>query len=266
MRANIQMLGQVQVARVSAPALMAAVSLSIAALVSAPALAGGVPVIDISHQVNNVVTQIGTRVQEATQFAKDNTQYAREWQQIKDTYTNVSNIFMLQRVPANFDMKERSEMFGLKERCPDAGSGFSIGSMIERVTPDNKKSIQAQQQEICAKIVVIDNRKHNELVKMFKTGAQREKEAQIASQNARNSRTLGDQGANVQQLQAIAATSQSDAMTSDGKIRAYDSMIASLKNDQTELARQALKGGNSALGTIIKTSALAGALKVNESE
>ena len=246
------------------PLMTSLISFSIILLLSSPIGATGFPVIDISHQVNNVVTQIGTRVQEAAQFAKDNTQYAREWQQIQDSYTNVKNIFELQAMPQNFDMTERAENFGVKERCPGVDPGFSLTGMIDRALPDNKKSIPAQQAQICAKIVIIENRKHNELVKMFKTGAQRAKEAAAVAKNARASRTSGDQQSNVQQAQSVANAAQADAMTSSGKLQAYDAMIVSLKNDQTLLAKQALKGDSSAIGAIIKTTALAGALKVNK--
>lgn len=244
---------------------VAVLSLSIALGMITPAKAL-VPVTDASHQIANIISQVTTRAQEAAQFAKENTQFAREWQQIQDTYTSVKNILEINMASQSFNMVERSEDFGMKERCPGLDTGFSLSGMIDRTLPDDKKSIPAQQALICGQIVRVENQKHNALVKMFKTAAERGEQAGTVAKNAKSSRTMGEQNANVMSAQSVANVTQADVMSYQAKVQAYDAMISSLKNDNTLLAKRALKGSTSTLGKIITTGALAAALKVNESK
>lgn len=217
-------------------------------------------------QVLNQLQLLLQKVQDAGEYVETQQQRVKEVQDMQRKLTNLTKMFDLLNMPVRFDLAKRDEQDGVKERCPGSSPGFSVGAIIDRIKPAADGDIMKQQTAICQSIVILENRKHNELVSMY-THAN-EKIGQINGQLMKSMKSSSDPGvatAAQNNAQAMLNQSMSEMEYSSSKIEGYNSLIASLKNDQANLARTALKGTNNVLGTIVKTSALAAALKVNKS-
>lgn len=214
---------------------------------------------------------------DATQIANALKEYAEEakrWQeQIKQYQSTLGNATMMLKAPSfnmELTMQLRPANQGVAERCPDpSGSGGGLlGSMFDMFKPDLTGDIYKQQQLVCTNIVLLENKKYNELVTLVQEADKRKADidkgiAEVAKAGA----TEGEMKSASIRAQSQMATSLAEMQYSLARIQAFDGMIESLKIDQQTLARQALSGSQNnfsasgLLGKVVQGATLEVALQ-----
>lgn len=212
---------------------------------------------------------------DATQIANSLREYAeqaRRWQeQIQQYQSTLGRVGMLAQSPGlgmELTLKERAPNEGVAERCPDpSGSGGGLlGSMFDMFKPNLNGNILEQQQVVCTNIVLLQNKKYNELVTMVKDAERRKQEIDNMMQRAATDTTPGGQTSSMVKAQELMGKSLAEMQYSMARIQAFDGMIESLTIDQQALANKALSGSQSTfaslLGTVIQGASLEAALQV----
>lgn len=189
---------------------------------------------------------------DATQIANALKEYAEEakrWQeQVKQYQSTLGNAQMMLKAPSfnmELTMQLRPANQGVAERCPDPSSsgGGLLGSMFDMFKPDLTGDIYKQQQLVCTNIVLLENKKYNELVTLVQEADKRAKDIdkgiqEVAVVNADPGKM---ESASIR-AQSQMAASLAEMQYSLARIQAFDGMIESLKIDQQTLAKQALSG------------------------
>lgn len=217
----------------------------------------------------------GKIVYDPTTLAKQVQEYkeeAKRWQEKVEQYkSTLGNASMMIKSPGfNMEMTlvERAPNEGVAERCPDpSGSGGGlVGSMFDMFKPDLNGNIFEQQQVVCMNIVLLQNKKYNELVLMVKEADKRKGEIDKMISDAANSNKPGEMQSSVIKAQELMGKSLAEMQYSLARIQAFDGMIESLTVDQQTLAKQALSGSQTSfsglLGTVIQGVSLEAALQV----
>jgi hypothetical protein len=218
---------------------------------------------------NHIMNQINTysqKIEDAKEYSEQAMRWKRTLDQYRQQLTQLSNFFATLKMPITLDLAEREENYGMSRRCPSADGDLSISGAISIIAPDLNGDIPGQQLRICQQTVILENRKYNELVKTVQHAKDRQKELDKLTANFTKSTDQGAVAANQAQAQALMGQTLAELQYSASKVQAYDGMVAALDEDRQDLATRAFKGENVAIGTIIKTATLAGALKVNESK
>lgn len=235
-------------------------SLALACAFMTGSAGAGIPVTDVGNMPNHVITQIQSylnqlntlrsKVQDATHMAQELTQLDQVFQQALLSYGQ------------NFQTRPETE--GVLERCK-GGSGSLISDLVSSFGLNLNGDIVAQQKALCSYIVVLQNKKYNDQVEAMRTlltETQRDINRQHTQLSSSNTNGKMDTNAAVSSagIQQILTNYQQTQQ----RIQMYDSMISTLKEDQKQLARRALDGETSMIGSIISTAALAGALEIND--
>ena len=216
---------------------------------------------------------------DATQIANALKEYAEEakrWKEQVDQYkSTLGNASMMLKAPSfnmELSMQLRAANHGVAERCPDpSGSGGGLlGSMFDMFKPDLTGDIFKQQQLVCTNIVLLENKKYNELVTLVQEADKRKKDidkgiAEVAKAGA----TEGEMKSASIRAQSQMATSLAEMQYSLARIQAFDGMIESLTIDQQSLAKQALSGSQTTfsglMGKVIQGASLELALNAARS-
>ncbi len=159
---------------------------------------------------------------------------------------------------------ERPQDYGLEDSCPGASQSGIAGLMnqFKALAPDMNGSAVDEQMKVCARIVMAKNAQYNETVRMLKRLIQRNEQfKQVQSQRDGIGTSQGALAANDNEVRRFVAQNAMDLDYWQAQMKAYDTYIVALKDDQSRLARRALDGNkNNILGQVIQAGVLAGAL------
>jgi len=157
---------------------------------------------------------------------------------------------------------KRAPAAGVSETCARAESG-GLDRLWQVFVPNMEGRLAAQQQELCARIVIAENAKYNATVDLLLQLREREEElARISRQ--RFSIGKGKQGdlvANSNQMELFALNMQVDLQRWESTVQGYNNLIDALKKDQRSIARRAFDGNPSPLGTVIGAATLKAAIE-----
>jgi hypothetical protein len=163
---------------------------------------------------------------------------------------------------------ERAEDYGLEDTCPGAtGSGLSgLLQQFKALAPNMQGDMVKEQLQVCARMVMAQNAQYNESVRMLKRLIQRNEQfKQVQAQRDSGGTSQGALAANDNEVQRFVAQNAMDLDYWQAQMRAYDSYIVALKDDQARLSRRALDGDKSSwlapLGQIVQAATLAKALE-----
>ncbi len=245
-------------------------SLALACAFMAGNAGAGIPVTDVGNMPNHIITQIQSYLNQLntlTQKGQDYAQYAKEVQHMTQQLTQLSQAFQMSSLSFGPQFQKRSEQEGVSERCQGSGSGSIVGELFTTLGLDLGGDVVAQQRRLCTMIVVLENKKYNDSVdSMNKLMNETQSEINRQSSQISSSNTNGKMDTNLTNsangLQQILVNHQK---TQD-RMRMYDDLIGVLKESQKALATRALKGQSSALGTMINTGVLAGALSLTSDD
>lgn len=221
--------------------------------------------------IAQAATNFGTTVEH---YGKEVAQYAKEVSAFETQYTHyMQQLISLEHMdflipPMSNDFTEIDQTLGVDAECPSptasSGIGSMIGGMLQMVTPDFNQPILVSQQKICQQIVMRRNDKYNLTVR----------ELNRLKGYQTNITSLANQLGNVGTSQGMLAGTQSnqqlnsDALETEAKefeaqITADDKVIQLLQYQQTLLAKKAMRGNNTILGTVVQATTLKAAFSVN---
>lgn len=146
------------------------------------------------------------------------------------------------------------------ERC---GAGKGLLGSLNPLNFGPNDDIQQQQLGLCASIQMMHNRKYNDTVTFLAENQKAMIDDFDQLQNGTSKvETVGDSNRAAQIGLRMTAKMEARIRDYETKMKAYDSYIASLENNQRVLAKTALKGqkSNQLLGTLVKTVTLKTAL------
>jgi len=160
---------------------------------------------------------------------------------------------------------------GVEQRCHPASSGLSLsgilGALSQQLNLSNDKDIVGQQRELCSKIVMMENTKYNEAVALINETMPKmtEQYTKILDKvKIAVGETQGNQDQKANDIAAVDAETQAQFRQFEQRMKQYDAYIDALQDRQRSLAQMAFKGDKGLVGTLVQTTALAGALKINE--
>lgn len=217
---------------------------------------------------NHIMNQINTYSQKI-EDAKEYGEQATRWRNTISHYQQqlaALRAFKDQAMAMGITDKieERAPAYGMADACPDASGSMSLSSLFSSFSLDMNGNIVEQQQEICQRIVLAQNAKYNEAVKMLKNIKKRSGELDGVS-GARDSvgTSQGKLDTNTNDVDAVLARVTIDMQYTETSINAYDGYIVALKEDQERLALRAMRGGKKSwVGTVVQGATLKGALEV----
>lgn len=205
------------------------------------------------------------RFQDATQYAKEVRHFQEQIEHYRQQLISASSLAGQQSLQMTFGFEERPLDQGMAESCPSPDGDPQVPSLalLFKVTvPDLQGDITRQQHETCQKIVLAQNARFNEQVRMLKNIKQRDGELKgIERQRARAGTSQGELSTVEYDMSQFLSRATMDMQYSQSAMIAYDGLIASLNNDQQRLASVALGGKPATLGTITQGAALKGALQ-----
>ncbi|MEB2230262.1 MULTISPECIES: hypothetical protein [Xanthomonas] len=227
----------------------------------------------------NLVENFTQRVQSAWQFAKDNSQYAKEaqyfidqaqrWKRQYDAAMAFINLQAFRSLlPDGVKLEKVDEEYMVKERCGgDAPSVFSVSGLKEIIKSKvqeamNSEGIDEQQKKTCAYIQMLKNKQYNESIDFLeKTMPAFQRRLDGIVIGASGNKKPGEISALMFELKALSNAMDIQMSTWTARNQAYQSYIVLMEDKQKSLATQALKGKEILLGTVVKNLALRAALK-----
>ncbi|APP81762.1 hypothetical protein [Xanthomonas hortorum] len=214
----------------------------------------------------------GKDIAEYGEQAKRWTDTLKQYQQQLDHYNQ--QLIKLQRLknfrgPVMVDnFGERPSDYGLEEDCPGAATSGIKGMIMEQLTliaPDMGGGLVQEQMKVCARIVMAKNAQYNESVRMIRRLIERNNDfKQVEKQRDNGGTSEGALAANNNEVQRFVARNAMDLDYWQAQMKAYDSYIVALKEDQTRLAKAAMDGGTNSwlkpLGQVVQAATLKKAL------
>jgi hypothetical protein len=226
----------------------------------------GIPVTDVGNMPNHIITQIQSYLNQLntmTSKIQDATQYAREIQHMTQQLTSLDQMFAslgLTFMP--IEKKSASELSAaITQRCNSSGGGFNPMMFLTEVLNLNG-DIVAQQKTKCVQIVSLQFMQYNEQVALLKKAQDAQMKIDRLNTQLAGSNTNGKMDSNVGNATSIMSQLMLDAQYAETVIRTYEGMIKMVEEDQRQLAKRALKGESSMLGSMVSTAALATALEI----
>lgn len=224
-------------------------------------------VVDLPHTIQSYIGHLLGRVEAYAQRYQDQMQYVKELQHFRQQLVSASQLIdssMPMELPLN--VEERELDYNMDKECkgPDGGTSItpSLAQLWRHVAPDLDGDVKAQQYKLCQQIVIAQNERFNEQVRMIKTISKRDEELKdIARRGQSVGSAQGKQDTNQAELSQFRARTAIDLQYSQSSLVAYDELIELMNADQQLLARQALNGKRSAAGSVVQGAALKGALQ-----
>ena len=216
---------------------------------------------DAIHTLQNIVSQAIARGQDAAQYGKDVSHYLKEIEHYRQQLTTMMN-FMDNSMLMQDKFEERADDYGMKASCPGTPDIFNPSTLWKQPSLDLEGDINAQQLEICQKIVLAQNARYNEQVRMLKRIRENDLELKrLALARAAVGSSQGGLASNSNDIQRFSARASMDLQYSQTVMLSYDGYVASLQQDQQRLAIQALNGKNRVFGTVAQGVTLKAALR-----
>lgn len=216
---------------------------------------------DPIHTLQNVITQIAQKGYDIAEYGEQ----AMRWRQTLSHYQQqlirMQSLLMNFGLPQGQQMTEVPDDYMVSQRC--GGGGFSLSSLAQVFNLNPAGNITEQQKAICANIQMTRNAKYNETVRFMQKTVP---ELQTMLGQMKTQRDSNNDEGNVMTSNnnALLASNKLDVdfQTWSSRMQMYDAYISSMEENQKLLASMALKGENNPIGTLVKTSVLAGALQV----
>lgn len=218
----------------------AAASLAVFAAACVPTAAAQVVVSDPGNY-NAQVQHIG---KDAIEFGKQ----AQRWREtVAHFRRQLVGLRRLNFAPAQLrdEFAARPDDYGMDDLCPNRSGEVRERppGVLRQAAPDLNAPIARQQQAICQRLVLAENARYNESVRMLKTLVERGRQFQdIERQRAGVRDSPGDLAANDNEVQRFLARSAIELDYWQARMRAYQDYIAALQWDQARLARRAMRG------------------------
>ncbi len=223
-----------------------------------------------AQMVVNDPVSIANALQEYAEQAKRWTDTVKQYQQQLEHYKQ--QLISLQRL--NFAQStmpdtfaERPADYGLEDTCPGArGSGLAgLIQQFKSLAPNMQGKLGEEQLKVCARMVLAKNAQYNASADMLKRLIQRNEQfKQVQAQRDKGGTSQGALAANDNEVHRFVAQNAMDLDYWQAQMKAYDTYIASLKDDQSRLATAALDGSNNGwlapLGQIVQAATLKAAL------
>lgn len=238
--------------------LACALGLSVA-LVPPPSSAQTI-VNDPPHQISNLINHLKDMLEKATKWTKDYQHYARQIQHYQQQLVKVKGLAASFKIPAGLPLEKVDENYLIEEAC-NTGPGFSLRDLGIAIGINPHGNLIEQQKEICATIQRVRNQKHNETVEFLEKTAT-EMTASLKEMDARRNSSNEEGNVRASNNDALRTSTRIDVyiIEWEARMRGYDLYIASLRERQAILVREALRG-KPGVGTIVKTAALKAALE-----
>ncbi|WP_308683756.1 hypothetical protein [Xanthomonas arboricola] len=228
----------------------------------------------ITHDPMTLESMIAEYGKDFDRWKETLSQYQKEYSHYQQQLIKLQSLNLTgSTMQDNFT--ERDLNYGMENACPGAGGsdmvsivGNAIKSSMPNISLDMQGDLVTQQLKVCQLLVMTDNARYNESVRMLKRLVQRNQDFQNRVERQR--KTVGtSQGALAANDNEVARFMTQNSMDLDywqARVKAYDSYEVALKNDQKRLAKRALngdKGPNKILGQLVQAVALKTALSVD---
>ena len=215
---------------------------------------------DPTHMAQSVLQ----KVQDAAHYAKEVTHQVNEVTHMTQQLTDVSMILDSAKLTASQTFKKRSPMDGISDRC-GGGLGGMMSDFMSSISLSGEEDIVQQQKMICKHIVMLENQKYNDQVDYLnEVIASMQRDIDRAKKQAKEANTNGKENSNAVNLELNHVQHRMNSETEQKRAAAFQEMINALETQQKNLARIAMNGKTSVVGTIANTLILKAALKVNE--
>jgi hypothetical protein len=253
-------------ARLKAAVLTVALGLSLTAgNVQAQAVVeiGGNLFTNIMNQVNTALTQ----VEAVGEYAETASRWTRELQQFRDMMNSIDSMVSTLGLPMGVNLKKVPENFMVAEKCggnPGDLGGILSSALGSLVGVSLEGKIKQQQMEVCVSAQRMRNRQYNEMVDYMTTtmGQMNSMKSLLANFRGTGTRTSGQMDGAIYEVQKTNGEMEQAKSEFESRMKAYDTYIAAMDKTQAVLAQTTLRGKPSIMGEVIKTAALATALKV----
>jgi hypothetical protein len=123
-------------------------------------------------------------------------------------------------------------------------------------TPLNDAALNTLRGQLCAQLVAAENMRFRALAETMKRMKQRNQALKLLTENRSNIEYAGQRDDNTNNLQAFIADSQMEIQHLQLTVAAYDSLIASLKGHQDNLAERVLNGEQDPIASGVRLTAL----------
>ncbi|MCW1979372.1 hypothetical protein [Xanthomonas campestris] len=228
----------------------------------------------LTHDPLTLESILGEYGKELSRWKETAEQYQKEYTHYQQQLIRLQSLNLTgSTMQDNFT--ERDLNYGLENSCPGAGGGDlvsivgdAIKSQMPKLSLDMQGDLITQQLKVCQLLVMTDNARYNESVRMLKRLIQRNEDFKNRVERQRKGvgTSQGALAANDNEVARFMTQNSMDLDYWQAKIKAYDSYEVALKNDQKRLAKRALngdKGPNKILGQLVQAVALKTALSID---
>ncbi|MBB4709618.1 hypothetical protein [Xanthomonas arboricola] len=223
----------------------------------------------ITHDPVTLESMIAEYGKDFERWKETLSQYQKEYAHYQQQLIKLQSLnFGITNMEDNFT--ERDPNYGMAAACSGAGSGLgSIMTSIKSMLPNMDGNLVTEQTKICQLMVMTENARYNESVRMLKRLIQRNKEfdQKIQSQRKGVGTSQGALAANDNEVARFVAQNSMDLDYWQAKLKAYDYYEASLKSDQRKLTKRAFdgnkEGGIPLVTQLVQAAALKAALSVD---
>ncbi|KAF1707045.1 hypothetical protein [Pseudoxanthomonas sacheonensis] len=218
---------------------------------------------DPAHMMQNILTQLEQMGKDVAEYAEQAARWQQQYSHYRQQLIKAQSMFTKLGLPQSVTLEKVEDDYMIADRCRGAGGGLLSG-LKNMLTLDPNGDLMKQQQQICVNIQVMENRKYNETVEFLKKSMPELDQTLATLKSMRDSNN--DQG-NLTKVsydaEALTADMNKSFAEWESRMNSYDAYIQSMQQAQKTLTQIALKGKQSSpLGTLVKTTALQGALEV----
>lgn len=218
---------------------------------------------DPVHTIQNILTQIAQMSKDMAEYTEQATRWQQQYSHYRQQLIKAQSMFTKLGLPQSVTLEKVADDYLIADRCRGAGGGVLSG-LKNMLTLDPNGDLMKQQQQICVNIQVMENRKYNETVDFLKNSMP-ELDQTLAT--LKSMRDLDNSEGNLTKVtydaEALTADMSKSFAEWESRMNSYDAYIQSMQQAQKTLTQIALKGKQSSpLGTLVKTTALQGALEV----
>ena len=211
-------------------------------------------------QLMNQMNLMIQRAQAYTEYGEQAMRWRQTLAQFQQQLVRIQGIISGFGMPKGPDLVPVALNHNVAARC----GGFSISSLTKVFNINGSGNIYEQQKQICANIQMMENMKYNATVEFLdKTASEMMTELKDLDARRGISNENGNVDANTNDAVRMSASMQGKFKVWETQVSSCDAYIETMQETQKILAQSALKGKSGVLGTFVKTTALKGALEVN---
>jgi len=210
--------------------------------------------------------------QSAAQYARQGMQYAKQLQQYYQQVEQYKQLLMtVKGLGGNISLSstklepinDPAEL--IDQNCPSVSGGSVIGSLVTSVasTISAETPITVAQQQICANITMLQIDQYNRTVAILGKLRQYGGTLQKLNKLSNEVSTLGSTSGATTQAATFSATTAFAMQDWQTAVVGDQAIIEALNKQQSILAKTALRGKNSVIGTVVQAAALKAAFSVD---